>query len=44
MFTYNEYKKVSKKIESDSFCYHKVGITITLLGAKEKSPILLRTI
>ena len=35
------YKKWSKGVKSDNFCYRKVGRAKTTLGAKEKSEILL---
>ena len=35
------YKKLSKEIKSDNFCYRKVGRAITLQGEIEKNPILL---
>ena len=37
----NLYKNGSKEMNSDNFCYRKVGRAITKLGAIEKSPILL---
>ena len=37
----NSYKKWSKEIKSDNFCYRKVGRAITKWGAIQKSPILL---
>ena len=37
----NLYKKWSKGIKSDNFCYRKVGRAITKRGAIEKNPILL---
>ena len=33
-------KKISKDIKSDNFCLRKVGISITKLGAIEKSNIV----
>ena len=37
----NLYNNLSKEINSDNFCYHKVGRAITKWGTIEKSPILL---
>ena len=33
----NQYKKLSKEVNSDNFCNLKVGEAITKLGAIEKS-------
>ena len=34
-----QYKKLSKEVKSNNFCYRKVGRAITKWGEIEKSPI-----
>ena len=36
----NQYKKLSKEIKSDKYCYSKVRRAITVRGVIEKSSIL----